>query len=104
MGLMDLMEEALSTWTSRYRCGVQTYRFELPFLEDLWEDEAPQRHRHDEDEGERQRGHGRLDNPQGHDARQLRHGEHVHTPCLHLKQHKCRFLLKDDTNTDKLSL
>lgn len=73
-----------------------TYRFELPFVEDLGEDDATQRHRHDEDEGEGQGGHGGLNDPQGHDARQLHHGEHVHTPCLHLKPHKKMWIFIKD--------
>lgn len=71
--------------SSRTRC-VLTYRLELTFLKDPGEDEAAQRHRHDEDEGERQGGHGRFHHPQGHDARQLDYGEHVHTPRPHLRQ------------------
>lgn len=64
-----------------------THRLQLTLFEDPGEDEASQRHRHDEDEGERQGGHARLHYPQSHNARQLDDGEHVHTPCLHLKQH-----------------
>lgn len=64
-----------------------TYRLELTFLKNPGEDEAAQRHRHDEDKGEGQRGSGGLYYPQSHDACQLDYGEHVHPPCLHLKQH-----------------
>ncbi len=64
-----------------------TYRLQLTFLENPGEDEATQRHRHDEDEGECQGGLGGFHNPQSHNAQQLRQGEHVHTPCLHLEQH-----------------
>lgn len=63
-----------------------TYRLELAFLKNPGEDEAAQRHRHDEDEGERQGGLGGLHYPQSHDAPQLHDGEHVHTPCPHLKK------------------
>lgn len=87
---------------SRHISETPTYRLELPFFENLGQDEATQRHRHDEDEGERQRDHGGLDDPQGGDARQLCHGEHVHAPCLHLKWHKCvGYPLINNTDSDK---
>lgn len=86
--MWDRIMVAKSRAFQEYLC-YPTYRLELTFLENPAEDEAAQRHRHDEDEGERQGGHGGLHYPQSHDARQLHQGEHVHAPCLHLKQHTC---------------